>query len=263
MSLSFYYFYHVIDYDFIPERHFMKKLFVSTILLNISIFALLFFLFPSLNVTLTGEDMVIETLTAILFFGSALLGLFFFFKLKEKKGRYTSLFIFLFGGLLFLEEISFGERIFNLPMPEVGGGKVDGVHDVFRMAAFKIKVVPTSLLVIGGLVAVAAVIALVIKYKEKLLALRTNIATYLPFLFLIVCGAFLASGIFFDLGLVRFYSFHLWEEISEMSAGLTLVFSAVSVYQTRSTQRVLPALAITTHPHKKETIEAIAADQQN
>lgn len=74
-------------------------------------------------VLLTREDGVFETVGAILFLLSAILFLFLSFSKKNDKTLFTSnrIYFLLFGVVFlfaFLEEISWGQRLFNLRSPE-------------------------------------------------------------------------------------------------------------------------------------------------
>jgi hypothetical protein len=106
----------------------MKSTYLYGFLISLFIiasYALLVILSPEKANNLGREDGVIETCSAICYFLSACLFFFLFFRSKS-KGKYlfgtNRNYFFLLLGLIFLfclgEEISWGQRIFNLSTPE-------------------------------------------------------------------------------------------------------------------------------------------------
>jgi hypothetical protein len=108
------------------------------LIINICIFSLMFYLIPEVRPNFVEEDQFIENFSTILFFGSFILSLIFVVRLAQKTHWWkTYLVIPVLSLICFLDEISFGERIFNLTMPTVYGKKIDAVHDLASVA-FKI-----------------------------------------------------------------------------------------------------------------------------
>ena len=78
--------------------------------------------FPTYRHCLVDEDCLVENLSAMFFLSSCFLAVFFLAKLKDHK---KLLFLVSLLGLIgFLDELSFGERIFGFHMPHIGDVKI-------------------------------------------------------------------------------------------------------------------------------------------
>lgn len=86
---------------------------------------------PRVREPLFGEDRLIETIAAGFFLAAFVVGVAFLIAYRVRRYR-VFLFIASSLGLLgFLDEISFGARLFGWSLPEMpGGGEFDGAHDV-------------------------------------------------------------------------------------------------------------------------------------
>ena len=94
---------------------------------------------PELFNDLAKEDQLLENLTTGLLAGTVCLGLWLQRCQRTHKPAirgFTTIAL-----LGFLDEISFGERLFDLKMPKAGGTQIDGLHDLLNM--FK-KIVITN-----------------------------------------------------------------------------------------------------------------------
>lgn len=100
-------------------------------ILNTLVFSLLYALFPHLRKGFVSEDQFIENASAFLCLASFLLGVVFLAARDAKAHRKVDAIVPVLGLVGFLDEISFGERVFHIRMPIVYGVKVDGFHDVF------------------------------------------------------------------------------------------------------------------------------------
>ena len=97
----------------------------------VALFGLAFLLMPSARDRLIVEDGIIETATAIVFLAAAIGGMIAI-RSGSVPGAYWLIPAFgLFG---FLDEMSFGARVFGFPLPTVNGLKVDSFHDIFDLA---------------------------------------------------------------------------------------------------------------------------------
>ena len=85
--------------------------------------------FPNYRNYLLVEDSLIENLSAFFF----LLTFFVAFSLAiKKKGNKRALFLISAIGILgFLEELSYGEELFDLSMPRIFDKKINGLHDFY------------------------------------------------------------------------------------------------------------------------------------
>ncbi len=183
---------------------------------------------PRVREPLFVEDGLVETTTALFFLGAFIVGVALL--VARKARRYRALLFVASGlGLLgFLDEISFGARLFGWSMPEIpGGGEFDGAHDlvilIYRLAAEADPMVIAALC--AGLVLVTTLCAL--RWYGQLVSLTHRVLTEPPYgLFaLFVAGVALAAVLDLGIGLLR----HLGpvEELVEMNAGLALLLAVL------------------------------------
>lgn len=86
---------------------------------------------PSALIGISKEDGFLENLTAGILLSNFFLSSYFYFKFKRTANIFLLLAIFGFIG--FLDEISFGRRMFPVPMPKSHGLTIDGIHDLFHL----------------------------------------------------------------------------------------------------------------------------------
>jgi hypothetical protein len=180
---------------------------------------------------LSGEDGVLETLSALLYAGAALVVLVQVWR----RGRATRPALLLLGPfalLCALDEISFGARLFDWRMPEMqGGGEFDGAHDSLMLLlrawqgwfaqapslAIAAIVVPLALLLAGGIVlrrAIGRAAALVL--NDPVLLRMAGAASLLALATLV------------DLGLVAHRLADHVEEWAETAAGFMMLAAALA-----------------------------------
>lgn len=92
---------------------------------------LLGWLVPETAPMLAAEDDVIETATALSFAAAAVWSTAAI--LRRPRARWSCAPLPLLALLAALDEVSWGERIFGLQRPSVGGERIDGVHDLFEI----------------------------------------------------------------------------------------------------------------------------------
>jgi hypothetical protein len=91
----------------------------------------LYLLAPRLRGPLFGEDRLVETITALFFLAAFIIGVAFLIAHRSRRYRVLQLIASSLALLGFLDEISFGARLFGWSMPEMlGGGQFDGAHDL-------------------------------------------------------------------------------------------------------------------------------------
>ncbi|MGK7879788.1 MAG: hypothetical protein AB4060_06760 [Crocosphaera sp.] len=89
---------------------------------------------------MTREDGFIENLTAIIYFCSFIVSIFWLISFKNTRYFYKIYLAFSCLALIFfLDEISFGQRIYQFKIPRFLGYKVDAIHDVFGLSKFLVK----------------------------------------------------------------------------------------------------------------------------
>ena len=97
----------------------------------VCVYALAFAIVPSARERLIVEDGIIETTTALVFVAAAVIGVAALWR-SRRRARWWL--IPALGLLGFLDEMSFGARIFGFPLPVIDGMEVDSFHDAFDLA---------------------------------------------------------------------------------------------------------------------------------
>ena len=113
----------------------MKYMLVYCVFFILSVLATVTYYFstPNCSVLFFDEDGLIENISAFLYLISFVMGIYFF--LNGSNHRKSQILISGISLTGFLDEISFGERLFKLEMPQIYGVKIDGAHDLFFLAA--------------------------------------------------------------------------------------------------------------------------------
>lgn len=214
-------------------------LLVAALVLIDLVAALIFITAPS-GGTVRGyfvhEDSLIENLTAAFY-----LFTFFAALLLLKNQRVSSvnsrrwlIMLSAVGLLGFLDEISFGERLFDLAMPVLGDTKIDAVHDVVELAlnqAAGLGSGQKQLLVLILFCLLALAFVAILKHAGRLWG---SIVTdrHLP-LYVLLTG-FVSLGcaaLILDTGWFRFRGAVALEEFFELNAALVLLTSCLSIYE--------------------------------
>ena len=109
----------------------IKSVFALFVVLITVLFATLRIVDPVILINISGEDVLLENLTAGVLFATFCLSSFFHLKFKVKTNIFLA---FATLGLIgFLDEISFGRRLLPIPMPKSHGLTIDGVHDLVHL----------------------------------------------------------------------------------------------------------------------------------
>ena len=109
----------------------IKKIFALLVVLTLILFVSLGVANQSALIGISKEDGLLENLTVGILFATFSLSSYFYFKFKRKGNIF--LILAAFGLVGFLDEISFGRRMFPVPMPKSHGLTIDGFHDVFHL----------------------------------------------------------------------------------------------------------------------------------
>lgn len=184
---------------------------------------------PQSEVLIFAEDGVIEDATAIADAIAAMLGFCaLWLGVSRDRGAITRLALWtipLLSLFCALDEVSWGARIFDIPMPQMqGGGEFDGVHDLF--ALIERWAVATDAWSLAGVLVVGSVIVGLTAYRH-----RTFVADALRFAWQHPLGRPLASAILL-LALATVLDFlhgrliSSLEEFSELCAGLLMLVAA-------------------------------------
>lgn len=109
-----------------------RKYYFSAALAISSFAVLVYFFVPALREALSQEDHLVENLSAALFLVCFLLGSVRALKLNSPS-RKILLFVPLLGLFAFLDEISYGQRIFNWDTPIINEVSVENVHFILPL----------------------------------------------------------------------------------------------------------------------------------
>lgn len=186
-------------------------------------------LWPASEVALFQEDGLIESGTAIVDGIAAILGFYaLYLGVAKGRGMLDRLAMWttpVLSAVCALDEISWGARIFDLPMPEMqGGGEFDGIHDVFVILQ-RLAADAEPMFLFGISLLLLTILALIISWQRAFITscLKYSVNTGL--------GRPLASAIILlmfatvlDLGHGRIIS--SLEEYAEISAGFFLLVAA-------------------------------------
>jgi hypothetical protein len=185
---------------------------------------------PGQRQLLLGEDTIIENLTAGAFLLSALLAVVLAGKSSTRRPALLAAALMGFVGCL--DELSFGERLFDLQMPVIHGKKMDAVHDVFSLAfrvtkdlAGKHPVIVIPLLGAGVIVAALAAWRL----KTRVVGFVTTQHREPAFRFAAIFALLILGALVIDLGLKNSDGLFLLEELFELNAAIALGFCAWSL----------------------------------
>ena len=174
---------------------------------------------PTYRHYLVAEDSLVENLSAALYLLSFFLALLF---LKERKNHRRLLVLVAAAGLLgFLDEISFGGRIFGFSPLQMSGVPIDAIHDLFALAYRKY-----SPLLVG--ISVVLLIASV-GYWSKLTATARSIIRQPHSLLFLFSVASIAVALVIDLPLINYGPFVMLEELLEMHAAVALCLCCFSL----------------------------------
>ena len=188
-------------------------------------------LWPASEIIIFEEDGVIEDLSAGVDAFAAILGFYAIYcgilRSKQTIERIAIVTLPVLALFCFLDEISWGARLFDLQMPAMpGGGEFDGIHDVFTILERLAATLSPSHLFIMLLAIFSMMVTLA--YKKK-----TEIWRYLRFAIDNSLGRYLSSAIcllafatILDFGHGRIIS--SLEEYSEFTAGCLMALAALN-----------------------------------
>jgi hypothetical protein len=188
-----------------------------------------------------GEDRGVEMATALLFLAAFAVGILHMCRSRQRDHPILLPVAAILGLIGFLDETSFGARIFGWSMPAMAeGGEFDGAHDlvilIYRLA---LRADPMLIAAVGtGASIVALVFA--VRWRKELVALVGRISadpTYLA-MALFVAGVAFASLLDLEIGILRRLA--PLEEIAELDAALALLVAVTGA----SGRRARPAAAI-------------------
>lgn len=193
---------------------------------------------PGYKAYLIKEDSLVENLSAFFFLSTFFLSFLFF--LKRKKHRKALIIVSAVGLLGFLDEISFGERLFALNMPYIGSVKIDALHDFFFLGYKVIKGFTHShaifvYLLIGVGVIMAVIVAL--KHRYKLIGIISNSNYKQTYILALFFASLVFAALIIDLEIVHNKALFALEESFEMNSAIALLFCCLSLYDPRLSKK--------------------------
>ena len=130
----------------------------------------------------------------------------------------------------FVEEISFGERIFNLEMPYLGGEKFDGLHDLFFLIYEGLRVRGLLLwAILGFLLAAIFIWRLIPGFRPWVREISKTIKAQPPLIFLSLAIAFVTASFILDLEFLEYRTGYFLEELVEFLGALALGFAVLAM----------------------------------
>lgn len=189
---------------------------------------------PEYRDYLMMEDRLIENLSAFFYISTFFLSLVVF--LKSKEHRKTLIVISAVGLLGFLDELSFGEKIFGFKMPRFAGVKIDAAHDLFFLGYKLVKPrVLSHITYVYLLIGVGAIFSgiVTLKYRYKLMDIITNSYHKQTYILALLFAFLVFSALVIDLEIVDNNVLYMLEEIFEMNAAIALIFCCLSLYEPR------------------------------
>ncbi|MDK1389970.1 hypothetical protein ILFOPFJJ_06651 [Ensifer psoraleae] len=189
------------------------------------------------------EDHLVESLGALGFATAALLALGTAIRRRACLSSTEKSILAGTSGLcsiLFLSEISFGARMFNLQMPEMrGGGEFDGGHDIVIVAFRLVRDSgPIGYLAaaIGALLLLTLATVLLHMFRQKIYAMLHRILARAFECRLALAVAMLASAVTLDL--VPSYKAGILEEVLEFGASGVLILAIIAFRRERGSKVV-------------------------
>lgn len=215
----------------------LVKIFLLVFGINLTSFLLLFFLLPNYRDLIIRENSLVESLTALLYLNITVVSIF----LMGKIGRPIRelLFFSVIGLLGFLDEISFGDALFNFSMPVFMGVEVDAIHD---LTYFVLKFSKQAFLAYPGLFAFVAggLIALAIFWWSKKGSSVTRYCSVYTFFFLAAFLGLVGASTIIDLHILHEILYRAFgieeellyalEELFEMNSAVCLIFLCISIF---------------------------------
>ena len=217
------------------QRDLVYRFFTVIGLVNAVFFILWIIIAPILNnktclKIILDEDRLIESMTAFLYLGAALLGFYYYFRKSKQRIPLYYLAFPILALFCMLEEISFGytlHRWFNAPV--IAGKKMDALHDFIEVITHLIRNnIPPMIYKTAFFIIVLGLIALAISLRKPLMAIYQKHPPlwYLSFWILFNIAAqgldVLIHGSIFNLST-------LLEELFELNSAFALFYSILAM----------------------------------
>ena len=208
------------------------KLYFTSVIASFALFLVAVYINPGNTDFIHKEDGLLEHLSAGICFATFIFGIVLILRnCRYKKMLAGVSFVSLLG---FLDEISFGGRIFKIKYPHIFGVRIDGIHDFLTVAK---RLVKREIIEIPGgsltAIFITAIILFLIAWTLYSFKLSSTILFNGPYLILFTCFAiFVVISQLIDLELLSIdYNAYIItiEELFEAFAALSLLFVCLLV----------------------------------
>lgn len=211
---------------------------VAAVFCNLVMLVLIGRIFPEFAV----EGGILQSITAILFFLTALLAAFMSVRpatLQPRAERLLMAFVAFMAMIFCLSELSFGAQHFDIAMPAMkGGGEFDGAHDVVILSVRYVAslswwgqaVVAIVLLALAGVIAVLAR-----RHQAFLSRAAISILTNPVYFLFAVTFGLLAMAVSLDL--LNGWTITLIEESAELIASMAMLSAVILAYRARTARQ--------------------------
>lgn len=184
---------------------------------------------PRLRGPLFGEDRLVETVTALCFLGAFAAGTALAWRIAPGRRPLVATAAGL-GLIGFLDEVSFGARMFGWTMPAMpGGGEFDGAHDVVVLTWRHLDRVDP---VVGAAIGVCVMLLAALSARRRFARWLWTVSRYLrgdrgATMFALFVAALTLAALL-DLEIGPLHGLGPVEELLELNAALALVLSILA-----------------------------------
>jgi hypothetical protein len=229
-----------ISFHFYGFKAKCLKTFLLIVLISNFFCLFLYRFFPKVRPYIYCEDYLIEDLSALLFLFAFFIGCYSILVWRKIYNR-NSLIVTILAIFGFFDELSFGERLFDIKMPNLYGIKIDGIHDFFELG-FILADKNILVFAIITLISLLCVFTVIVVIKKRRI---TPQKIYFYFKkeptngFLFFFGILVFFSLIVDCNIISWQNGYrvVLEEVSEMNAALALVFSNLFVLNFQISQR--------------------------
>jgi hypothetical protein len=205
-------------------------LYLVVFVINKLMALVVYVLLPDYVCLIMDEDSLVEYTSALIFLYAFIMAGSSF--LKSKEYRKAVIVVFVIGLLGFLDEMSYGERLFGIETSYIYDIKIDGLHDFFLVGCIMLnKSLHSHALYLCPIALVAAAALLITLYKYRLILIKAIVTKYIypPYIFLFFFIVTIFPALIIDLDLLDLDLLYMLEELLEMDAALALLFFCWSI----------------------------------
>ena len=189
-----------------------------------------------------SEDSLVENLTAGLYFLTILLALVWLNirSMRNTPNRKVLILLAVLGLVGFLEEVSYGERLFGIDMPVVGGMKVDALHDFLTIGVdlvLGLAGIYQLLILLALLGVIALSLPAIVKYVREHWDADVVHRYYPAYLIASLFIVLIFFAFVLDTNRFEFPGFRALEECFELNAALALLTASFLIYKIATDSR--------------------------